>query len=251
MKAMTIRTFMRVDYRAWVVLLGTLAGVALTARLGLWQLDRAAQKVSLHDSIERRGRQPELNPAELAATAQDAAAQHHRRIRLQGQWMAAHTVFLDNRQMNGHPGFFVVTPLWLPDQHRAVLVQRGWAPRDFRERGRLPVLPDTPGTVTVVGRVAPPPPRLYQMPGEDRGAIRQNLQLDAFEKEVGARLAPVSVLQETAPDRDDGLSRQWPRPAVDVHKHYGYAFQWFALCALMAGLYVWFQLVRPRLERKA
>src|SRR5688500_659374 len=194
MKAMTIRTFMRVDYRAWVVLLGTLAGVALTARLGLWQLDRAAQKVSLHESIERRGRQPELNPAELAATAQDAAAQHHRRIRLQGQWMAAHTVFLDNRQMNGHPRFFVVTPLWLPDR---------------------------PGTGPVVGRVAPLPPRLYQMPGEDRGAIRQNLQLGAFEKEVGARLAPVSVLQDTAPDRDDGLSRQWPRPAVDVHKHYG------------------------------
>jgi len=42
--------------------------------------------------------------------------------------------------------------------------------------------------------------------------------------------------------------REWPRPAVDVQKHYGYAFQWFALCALMAGLYVWFQLVRPRLR---
>ena len=35
-------------------------------------------------------------------------------------------------------------------------------------------------------------------------------------------------------------------PAADVHKHYGYAFQWFALCALIVGLYVWFQLIRPR-----
>jgi surfeit locus 1 family protein len=47
----------------------------------------------------------------------------------------------------------------------------------------------------------------------------------------------------------DGLMRQWPRPAVDVQKHYGYAFQWFALCGLMAGLYVWFQLIRPRIKR--
>lgn len=232
------------------MLLGTLAGVALTARLGWWQLDRAAQKVALQTAIEQRGRQAELNPAELATSAQEAAAQHHRRVRLQGRWMDANTVFLDNRQMNGLPGFYVVTPLWLQAQDRAVLVQRGWAPRDFRERGRLPALPPATGTVTVIGRVAPPPARLYEM-GEDRGAIRQNLRLDAFEKEIGVRLAPVSVVQDAAPDPDDGLSRQWPRPAVDVHKHYGYAFQWFALCALMAGLYVWFQVLRPRLRRSA
>ena len=47
------------------------------------------------------------------------------------------------------------------------------------------------------------------------------------------------------------VAREWPRPAVDVQKHYGYAFQWFALGALMAGLYVWFQLVRPRLGKRS
>jgi surfeit locus 1 family protein len=31
-----------------------------------------------------------------------------------------------------------------------------------------------------------------------------------------------------------------------VQKHYGYAFQWFALSALIIGLYAWFQLPRPR-----
>ena len=29
-----------------------------------------------------------------------------------------------------------------------------------------------------------------------------------------------------------------------VDKHYGYAFQWFGLCGLIALLYVWFQIVR-------
>ena len=45
---------------------------------------------------------------------------------------------------------------------------------------------------------------------------------------------------------DDGLLRQWPLPAADVHKHYGYAFQWFAMATLIVGLYVWFQLIHPR-----
>jgi surfeit locus 1 family protein len=35
-------------------------------------------------------------------------------------------------------------------------------------------------------------------------------------------------------------------PASDVHKHYGYAAQWFGLSALVITLYAWFQLIRPR-----
>jgi len=36
---------------------------------------------------------------------------------------------------------------------------------------------------------------------------------------------------------------------VDVSKHHGYAFQWFALCALVALLYLWFQILVPRRKR--
>jgi surfeit locus 1 family protein len=49
----------------------------------------------------------------------------------------------------------------------------------------------------------------------------------------------------------DGLARRWPAPALGIHKHYGYAFQWFALCALMAILHVWFRILRPRFKRAA
>ena len=72
-----------------------------------------------------------------------------------------------------------------------------------------------------------------------------------FAAETGLALRPVSVLQaDTAANADDGLLRQWPLPAVDVQKHYGYAFQWFAMASTMTGLYVWFQLIRPRLRRR-
>jgi surfeit locus 1 family protein len=62
----------------------------------------------------------------------------------------------------------------------------------------------------------------------------------------------LSVLQLS---EDPGLAgapvllRDWPKPATDVHKHYGYAFQWFALSALTVILYVWFQVLRPRRRR--
>ena len=58
------------------------------------------------------------------------------------------------------------------------------------------------------------------------------------------------MLESPAPSTaGDGLRREWPLPALDVDRHYGYAFQWFALGALMTGLYVWFQLVHPHSQR--
>jgi surfeit locus 1 family protein len=169
---------------------------------------------------------------------------------LRGRWIAEHTVFLDNRQMNARVGFFVLTPLQIGPAGEAVLVQRGWAPRDQLDRSRLPALATPAGEVEVDGWLAASPTRLYEFDGAASGPIRQNLALEDFGRETGLKLLPVSLLQREAPTASaDGLSRQWPRPAVDVHKHYGYAFQWFALAALMTGLYVWFQLIRPRFRR--
>ena len=232
---------------AVTIALAAVAGVALTSALGVWQLNRAGQKVALQQMLDTRGSMPELPVASLASTVATATAQHFRRVRLQGQWLPSATVFLDNRQMNGRPGFFVVTPFRLDGSTEAVLVQRGWAPRDFTDRSRVPDVPSPAGSVELVGHIAPPPARLYEFAGSASGPIRQNLDLESYSRETGVPLKPLSVMQDGA--AADILLREWPRPAVDVHKHYGYAFQWFALSALMAGLYVWFQLIRPRLRR--
>jgi surfeit locus 1 family protein len=106
--------------------------------------------------------------------------------------------------------------------------------------------------VRVEGRIAPELPRLLELAPSDSasGPIRQNLVVADFARESGLRLLPLVVVQEDgAAPPADGLLRQWPAPTADVHKHYGYAFQWFALSALVLVLYVWFQLVRPRTAR--
>lgn len=238
--------------RAALVLLAAVLATALTARLGVWQLSRAAEKERAQAALDSRGAAPPLAQADLAAQALQAAPQHFRRITLRGRWVDGRTVFLDNRPMAGRPGFYVVTPLLIGEGGDAVLVQRGWVPRDANDRTRVPAVPAAEGVVAVEGRIAPPPARLYELGTETQGPIRQNLDLDGFAHETGLKLRPLSVLQsDSAGTAGDGLLRQWPAPAVDVHKHYGYAFQWFALAALITGLYVWFQLVRPRFRRQA
>jgi surfeit locus 1 family protein len=235
------------NLRGWVLMAAAVAGLTLTARLGWWQLDRADQKLNLQADLDRRGALPPLTVSELAADDDAAAAQVHRRATVSGTWRADLTVHLDNRQMAGRVGFFVLTPLLLPDG-TAIVVQRGWRGRDFQDRSRLAPLPTPAGVVEVGGRLARGPARLYEFDGAASGPIRQNLDLAAFALETGLRLRPLSLLQESP--ADDGLQRDWARPAADVHKHYGYAFQWFALCALIGGLYVWFRLLRPKLDSR-
>ena len=237
--------------RSAIVLLAAIAAAMLTARLGLWQLDRAAQKTALQQTLQQQRALPHLLQAQLAREAADVPAQLHRIVRLQGRWLAAHTVFLENRQMNGQPGFYAVTPLQLNDGS-AVLVQRGWVPRDLMDRTRVVAPPPPDGVVQVAGRIAPGPARLYEFEGAASGAIRQNLDAVSFARETGLPLRPLAVVQENdagTPANIDGLLRQWPQPTTGVEKHYGYAFQWFALCALIIGLYVWYQVIRPARRR--
>jgi surfeit locus 1 family protein len=220
----------------------------LTFSLGQWQLRRAAQKQNLQLAIETQSNQFILKAADLAdpSVLKDAV---HRRATLKGHWRAEHTVFLDNRQMSGKSGLIAITPLVLEGTGQIILVQRGWALRNFTDRSTLPDIQTPSELVSVRGRIAPPPSKLYAFKGVESGRLRQNIDIDAFSREIGLPLLALSVVQ-TGP-ANEGLLRDWAAPNVGIDKHYGYAFQWFGLFALVVGLYLWFQLINPwRLKRK-
>ena len=235
--------------RFWVLTLTALAVAASTFSLGQWQLRRAAQKVNLQYAVEAQGNLPILKAQDLATFANLQEAVHRQAI-LKGVWRAEHTVFLDNRQMNDKPGFIAVTPLVLDGTGQIILVQRGWAQRDFANRSKLPDIQTPTGPVTVRGRIAPPPSKLFEFKAEEKGRLRQNLDIASFSRETGLPLLGVSLLQTGV--ANEGLLRDWAPPKSGTDKHYGYAFQWFALCALVIGLYAWFQLINPwRIKRKS
>ncbi|MFN4117360.1 SURF1 family protein [Acidovorax sp.] len=256
----------RVGLRFWLITAAALAAMAITASLGRWQLSRAAEKQALQATLDTRTRLPAVGADELLEAAKEQqgpmgapptdaeVSPHapnlvHRQVSLEGHWLADHTVFLDNRQMQGRPGFFVLTPLQLQGRADVVMVQRGWIPRNFQDRTQLPPVSTPVGPVRVQGRVAAAPSRLYEFQGghsaEGSSRIRQNLDLAAFRAETGLALSSLTVLQtDPAGPTGDGLLRDWPVVGAGVDKHYGYAFQWFGLCGLIALLYVWFQIVR-------
>lgn len=234
-------------WRFWVVTLACLVTMGVTASLGVWQLGRAEQKTAWQSAIDRQMALPPLDNSGLLATSASGEAVHRSAV-LRGRWVGRATVFLDNRAMGGQAGFHVITPLHLSGSDASVLVVRGWVPRDFQDRTRVPTIPAPEGEVRIEGRLAPPPSRYYELGASGQGVIRQNIDMAAFAGETGLALLELSLLQTGA--TENGLRREWPRIAADVHKHYGYAAQWFGLCALAGILYVWFQFIQPRRRRR-
>lgn len=227
--------------RFWLLTLTASLAVWATLSLGRWQLARAAQKQGIQASIDQRRALAPLTNATLLAL-DNPLSELHRPVVLDGDWVPQHTVFLDNRPMNGKPGLYVVTPFRLVGTDAVFLVQRGWVARNFMDRTQLPAVSTPQGRVQIQGRIAPAPAKLYEFEGSQAGRIRQNLDPAAFATESGLAVRPGAIAQ--LGDASEGLQRQWPQVATGVEKHHGYAFQWFALSGLIFILYVWFQIVR-------
>jgi surfeit locus 1 family protein len=231
-----------------LIAIAALIGIAVTVNLGLWQWGRGQQRTAIHEATEARARMAPLSQGELPAQLASDDPLLHRPVVLRGEWLPAQTIFLDNRQMNAVPGFYVVTPLRLAGRGDVILVQRGWVQRNFERREALPPVQTPSGVIEVRGRLAPPPAKLYAFDKEEKGPIRQNLDLTRFRAETGLPLLPYSVQQ--AGTASEGLLRQWPQAGSGAEKNFGYAFQWWAIAALIAILYVWFQLLVPRRQAR-
>ena len=232
---------MKFTRKFYFITLATLFFTGLAIALGFWQLSRASQKEVMQVQIQSQAGQIPLAAKDLRAMPQGAPVLY-RPVRVAGTWETAHTVYLDNRQMNDKVGFFVLTPLRLQETGQVVVVQRGWVARNFEVRTQIPQVETSSGLVWVEGTIAPAPSKLFELGTAASGPIRQNLDLDQFRRETSLPLVEFTIRQTG--EASDGLLRNWPAVALGVEKHYGYAFQWFALAALFIGLYFWFQLIR-------
>lgn len=226
------------------------AVVALTSSLGFWQLRRADEKAGLQARAEQAraagplsiGPDPWPQPLEGRA------------VRLQGRFVPAGTVYIDNRTHRGVAGFHVLTPVKIDGAAQHLMVLRGWVPRDVRERAKLPEVPTPEGEVLITGLVearlgralelseSPPPG-----PGE---RLWQNYDPARYRSWSGLVLHEAVVRQDPG-GIDDGLVREWRMAGSDVDKHLGYAFQWFAMAAaaLAVTLYLMVSLRRHARSR--
>lgn len=203
---------------------------AIGMSLGQWQVRRAHEKESMEQRISEREAAPPLPLNGNALERADVDALEFRQVTLKGQFQPGWTVYLDNRSHAGKAGFYVMTPLKIAGSDRHIMVARGWVERNLADRTRLPGIATPPGAVELTGIVRQHAGRLLQL-GQaaalQPGAIVQNLDVADMARASGLAFAPFIVEQTS--DTGDNLVRAWPRASQGADKHWGYAFQWFAL----------------------
>lgn len=209
-----------------LIVIVTVLFVALTVRLGFWQLDRGQQKAARG---ERLAAMDKLAPSAWQGETGDTAWQ--RRYWVSGRWQPAGQIFLDNRLEAGRAGFHVLAPLQLADG-RLLLVNRGWL---VKQQGSPPAAPLPQGEVKLLVRLQPPEQHFLALSSEQQsGAVWQNLDWDRYRQLTHAPLVAALAYQL---EGTDTLSRRWPAPDLGVEKHYAYAGQWFLFATLAVALF--------------
>lgn len=213
-------------------LAATVLGFAAAVALGSWQLDRASTKLELKARYDARAAGPAINVPREPLPAADVDL---RRVVAVGTFDPRHTIYIDNRIRRGVPGYEVVTPLRLEGGELYVLVNRGWVART-EERTQLPRVATPDAKVSVSGVAVIPRPRTLELTDAViEGRIWQNLTVERYRAAVPIAIQPFMIRQDSA--LEDGLVREWQAPDFGVEKHYGYAFQWFALAATILVFY--------------
>jgi cytochrome oxidase assembly protein ShyY1 len=224
---------MRLRFRFRTVpFIATLILVLLGIALGNWQTRRAFEKTALQARLEQGMAAP---PQVLDGGAIDPARLEFHRVIVTGEFIPDWPVFLDNRPSASRSGFILLMPFKIAGADKAVLVARGWLPRNAAEHDRLPAFTTPAGRVTLEGRAVRQLARVMQLgtpAALQPNAIVQNTSPAEVAGASGLDLLPV-VIEQTGPSLPgEALVRNWPAPSIDIDRHKGYAVQWYALAAM-------------------
>lgn len=227
----------------------TLAGVALFVSLGTWQLRRAHEKERLFAAFDQAAQQA---PVDLAKARAQAAATRYPLVRVVGRYDALHSYVLDDQVRDGRPGVMVFGVFEPAEGGPALLVNRGFLPRDARGE-RPPVPPAPEGAQTLTALYAPPPGAGLHMGGNP--LPRQTtwpkvgiyIDLDEIGSDLGRPLDSRVLL--LMPESGSRFVREWRPEVFPPERHYGYAFTWFTFAAVVVATFVLLHRRRSEVSR--
>jgi surfeit locus 1 family protein len=215
-----------------------LAGTAVCARLGFWQLDRLDQRRSFNAQVESMRRQPALDLNQQAPM--DLVGMEWRSVIVAGEYDFTNQVALRNQVLGDQYGYHLITPLLLSDR-AAVLVDRGWIPADGNASAADWNKYNKGGEVVLKGQIrlgyskpafgGVADPELS--PGQTRLEIWNNLDLTRIAAQLPYPIQPVYIQLEMDPGDDEPPIPYQPPLDLTEGPHFGYALQWFTFATIL------------------
>ena len=215
-----------------------LAGACV--QLGRWQLHRLQEREARNEVTRSNLAAAPTPLAEIVGPDHVVGERHDRRTAVvTGRYDASKQVVVRYRNMDDRPGFEIVTPLVMADG-TAVLVDRGFLPRQGGELApsSVPAVPS--GDVTVTGRVRRSERGGHTSGGTPVDGTARLINGPEYGATLGLKLydgyLTVDHQEPAADPAFDGL----PGPEIDNGPHFFYALQWFFFALLAVGGLVYF-----------
>ena len=228
--------------RWWITSLLVLAGIGLTIRLGIWQVERYQQNKAFADHLSAM---QAAAPLTLGPGAQSAGltGMEYRAVSASGIFDFSHEIAVRNQiweqSWGNETGYILVAPLVFADG-TAVLVDRGWIPLEDNSPAAWQEF-DISGSITVSGIIRlPAKPQMggtadpTLAPGQTGLKFWTLINIERLQKQMPYHLLPIYI--EQAPTR--GNQAQPYRSLSDpdttaAGTNLGFASMWFGFTALL------------------
>jgi cytochrome oxidase assembly protein ShyY1 len=160
-------------------------------------------------------------------------------VLLKGHFDNEQSFLLDNQQYRGRFGYEIITPFFDLNSSQTVLISRGWIQGSL-DRRELPALDKVIGLQNVEAEIYVPLGKPFLLAEQVMSAtwpkVIQAAEVDKMAASLGQEIFPyVLRLKENNPG---AYERHWQVVNVPVHKHTGYAVQWFVMAIVLVGLYI-------------
>ncbi len=230
-------SLLRVFSRRWfLTTLLVIAGAAVCARLGIWQLDRLKQRRAFNSHVNAMRAMTALDLPTHAALED----MEYRAVQASGTYDFEHEVAIRNQSYDDQYGYHLITPLLLSDGE-AALVDRGWIPA---EGNSTPVdwrKYDVPNKTTVHGilRLSQSTPGFGGVADPTLAPNQKGLDfwiyvnIERIAQQMPYPLLPVYIQQDPDPVAHDPPIPYQADLDLSEGPHQGYAVQWFSFAGLL------------------
>ena len=199
--------------------------------LGIWQIERAANKEGLLQDFNSEQESP---PTRLTSQSPNWS-----RVFVDGVFDSSRQILIDNQIHNGKVGYKIFTPFRF-DENKIVLVDRGWIGQG-QSRSDLPQLNILEKKSRIIATVTSPEQGVLagsELLTNEWPRVSQSKAVDVIASAFNEPILDIVLVLDPGSSQITEFIQIKPFAITPV-KHYGYAMQWFTMSIVLLGMFLY------------
>ena len=199
--------------------------------LGIWQIERAANKEALLQDFNSEQESP---PTRLTSQSPNWS-----RVFVDGVFDSSRQILIDNQIHNGKVGYKIFTPFRF-DDNKIVLVDRGWIGQG-QSRSDLPQLNILEKKSRIIATVTSPEQGVLagsELLTNEWPRVSQSKAVEVIASAFNEPILDIVLVLDPGSSQITEFIQIKPFAITPV-KHYGYAMQWFTMSIVLLGMFLY------------